>query len=252
MPARISGVGGVPSKVTWPLMTPSKVSALKAILLPGLAAPPLVVLTLPPSVVVAAPPSFFLRSARDMSPSVFSSPRLPQPDVRPTSRIAGARSRIASMENRCIGDCLLRSVWGGRCGGRTGMPVLRDKQLAPRLLLGRDVFEIAEVLRLAGVDGDRLAGAAGGAAEKAAAAVPDDHAAFACRRVLDLEIAVLVRHGEVRVVEHADPAVHPWVDIALHLDGEAICLEILDGHLAVGRHEEVLARIEFGMAGIAE
>src|SRR5438067_9333623 len=102
----------------------------------------------------------------------------------------------------------------------------------------RGIFQVAEVLSLAAVDDDDLAVAAGGTAEEAARAVPDHHAELPRRHVLQLEVAVLVRYREIRMIEHANPPIHPWVDIALDLDRDAMGLQVLDGDLAVGGHED--------------
>src|SRR4051812_27847438 len=105
-------------------------------------------------------------------------------------------------------------------GCRVG--TLAEGRLAGRLLPVVEL-DFLQVHR-AGLDLDRLAEAALGTALDAARLVPDEEAEFARqdRRVLDLEVAVLVGHRVVRVVEHADPRLHPRVDRAGHFDRELL------------------------------
>src|SRR5262249_16002787 len=77
-------------------------------------------------------------------------------------------------------------------------------------------LEPAEVEGLPGRDLDRLAFRVLRGPEPGL--VPDDDVALARRGVLDLEVAVLVGHGEVGVVEDAHVALHPAVHGAVDQD----------------------------------
>src|SRR5262245_59728832 len=74
-------------------------------------------------------------------------------------------------------------------------------------------------IQRARLDLERLTEPPGRAAAHAVL-LPDEHSQLPAedRGVLDLEVAVLVGHREVRVIEHAHPRLHPWVDRARHLD----------------------------------
>ena len=96
--------------------------------------------------------------------------------------------------------------------------------------------QLAEVGGGPALDGDLVAGLARRAAAPAAV-VPGSQPPFAGRRVLDLEVAVGVGHGEVRMVEDADPCLHPAVNVALHADRPVVGLQAVDTPLLLGRDD---------------
>src|SRR5689334_4065994 len=118
---------------------------------------------------------------------------------------------------------MLPIAWAGACGTlRSTHPTIKipmpDRYSRTGgisiVVLGLEL-ELAEIGH-AGLDGDRLAVASGGTAAPADRLVPDLEAVLPGRGVLDLEVAVLIRDEEVRVIKDRDPAVHPRVDVARH------------------------------------
>ena len=68
-------------------------------------------------------------------------------------------------------------------------------------------------------------------------------------RPFDREIAVLVRDGVVRVVEDANPGLHPAVDVAGHGNLLPVGLEVFDQVLAAAGNDYVSAWVFSRAAG---
>ena len=71
--------------------------------------------------------------------------------------------------------------------------------------------------------------------------LPDEHAEFSfqSRNILDLEVAVEIGHGEIRMIEDADLCLHPWVDRAGQFDRESLGLEGSKSPRSPGGEKEV-------------
>src|SRR5262249_54041732 len=74
--------------------------------------------------------------------------------------------------------------------------------------------------------------------------MPDNQPDISSRHELDLELAVAIRNGKIRMIENADVCLHPEVNATRNQYGHAILAQPFDCVGASGGNQHVISRID--------